>query len=93
VKTWLRTVCALSSRRGTPLGGSFHKDVHNFDETTFMNGVAARSAIITNADRIGRTVVVQSSKRERTNSMKCVNALSWCILLFIILSSKPYHAI
>ena len=72
---------------------NLHKDVFNFYETRVMTGIAAKSNLVTNTDRIGRAAVVQPVGRERVITTKCVSASSWCLSLFVILSGKLHDAI
>lgn len=65
------------------------KDLYGFDETRSVIGIAARSNVVANTDRIGRATIVQPCNRERVTVIKCVNASSWCLPLFVIYSSKP----
>jgi hypothetical protein len=62
------------------------EDVYNFDETGFMMGVAATSKVVTNSDRIGRATVVQPGNREWVTTIECINASSWSLPPYVILS-------
>jgi hypothetical protein len=55
--------------------GILDDDVYNFDETGFMEGVAAMSKVVTSSDTIGRAVTVQPGNRDWVITIQCVNGL------------------
>jgi hypothetical protein len=67
-------------------------DMYNFDETGFMMGVAATSKVITSSDTVGRAINVQLGNRDWLTSIEAVNASSWPIPPFLILSGKRHQA-
>ena len=68
------------------------KDAYNFDETGFMMGVAATSKVVTSSDTIGQATVVQPGNRDWVTTIECINASSWCLPPFVILSGKMHQA-
>jgi hypothetical protein len=72
--------------------GILDDDVYNFDETGLMMGVAATSKVVTSSDTVGRAVVVQPGNRDWVTTIECINASSWCIPPFVILSGKLHQA-
>jgi hypothetical protein len=67
-------------------------DVYNFVETGFMMGVAATSKVVTSSDTTGRAVTVQPGNRGWVTTIECINASSWCLPPFVILSEKLHQA-
>jgi hypothetical protein len=61
--------------------------VYNFDETGFIIGVAATSKVVTNSDCVSRATVVQLGNCDWVTTIECIDASSWSLPLFVILSS------
>jgi hypothetical protein len=68
------------------------EDMYNFDETSFIIGVALTSKVVTSSNTVGRVTVVQLGDREWVTGIECVNASGWRLPPFLILKGKLYQS-
>jgi hypothetical protein len=70
--------------------GIVDSDIFNFDETGFMMGIISTGMVVTSAERLSNTKLVQPGNREWVTVIQGVNAQGWTIPPYIIVSGK-YH--
>lgn len=70
--------------------GIVDSDIFNFDETGFMMGIISTGMVVTSAERLSNTKLVQPGNREWVTVIQGVNAQGWTVPPYIIVSGK-YH--
>ena len=85
ISGWFALLCNMMAKYGVQ-----SEDFYNFDEIGFMMGVIASFMVITRSDRCGKVKSVQLGNREWVTVIECINALGWCIPLFVIVKGA-YH--
>jgi hypothetical protein len=65
-------------------------DFYNFDETSFIMGVICTSMVVTRANRLGHSKVIQPGNYEWVMVIECINGEGWCLPPFLIVQDI-YH--
>jgi hypothetical protein len=70
--------------------GIVDSDIFNFDETGFIMGIISTGMVVTSAERLSNTKLVQPGNREWVTVIQGVNAKGWTVPPYIIVSGKYY---
>jgi hypothetical protein len=65
-------------------------DVYNFDKTGFAIGLIATTRVISRSEYYSRRALLQPRNREWVTVIKCTNAASWVLPLYMIFKGKVF---
>ena len=85
IQDWFGLVANMKAKYGIQ-----DDDTYNFDETGFMMGQIAPSAVVTASERRGRPKAIQPGNREWATVIQGINATGWAIPPFIILKARHH---
>ena len=85
IRAWFNLVANMKAKYGIQ-----DDDIFNFDETGFMMGQIAPTAVVTASERRGRPKTIQPGNREWATVIQGINATGWAILPFIILKARHH---
>lgn len=67
-----------------------YEDIYNFDETEYAMSLIVTAKMITRAELIDRSHLVQSDNRKWVTSIECINATEWVLSSCIIFKKKMH---
>jgi len=85
IKEWFDRVQIIIMQYGIA-----YEDIYNFDETGFAMGLIATARVVTRAETVNRSALLQPGNREWVTAIECVNAMGWALPPCIVFKGKSH---